>query len=111
MRTVGSVGHESATKERTHRTEAERIAELEAKIAGIKQRAVAKQAKAAPEVQALIMATRAVDKAVRVAGDAGRDALVRALEGPRAGLAAQLVELGVRLRDPKAKRGRQRRSA
>ena len=60
-------------------------------------------------MQALVLATRAVDKAARVAADEGRDALVRALEGTRASLAAQLVELGVRLRDPKAKRGGRRK--
>ena len=99
----------TAEPKKTHRSESERIAELEAKIAGIKQRAVAKQAKAAPEVQALIVTALAVDRAARVAADAGRDALVRALEGTRAGLASQLVELGVRLRDPKAKRGGRRK--
>jgi hypothetical protein len=96
-------------KERTHRPEAERIAELEAKIAGIRQRSAAKQAKAAPEVQALIVARRAVDKAARVATEAGRDGLVRALEGAGATLSAQLIELGIRPREPRAKRGGRRK--
>src|SRR5262249_30475145 len=95
-------------KERTHRPLDERVAELEQKIAAIKARDASKQAKAAPEVHALIVAARAVDKAARVAAEAGRDALVRALEGHRAGLSAQLVELGVRLRDPKVRRGGRR---
>jgi len=89
--------------ERTHRTEAERIAELEAKIAGIKQRGIAKQAKALPEGKALVLAARTLDKAIIAVAEAGRAEMVRALESSRAGVSEQLVVLGVRLPDRKAK--------
>ncbi len=94
-------------KERTHRSEAERIAELEAKIAGIKRRAVAKQAKALPEGQALVLAVRAVDRAARVATEAGNAEIAKALEAARATLAPAVVQLGLRV--PAAQKGGRRR--
>lgn len=96
-------------KERNRRSPDEMIADLEQEIARVKARAAAKEAKATPEGQALILAVRALDKATRAAADAGRDGLVRALESARATLSEQLVELGVRLPDAKAKRGRRRK--
>jgi hypothetical protein len=94
-----------AEPKKTHRSEAERIAELEAKIAGIKQRSVTKKAKALPEGQALVLVARALDKAISVVAEAGRTEMVRALESSRAGVSEQLVVLGVRIPDRKAKRG------
>jgi len=90
------------------RSDEERIAALEAKMEAIKRRAASREARKLPEAQALIQAVRAMDKASRVAAEAGKAALVQALEGTRAGLGQQLVELGVRL--PAAEtRGRGRR--
>jgi len=96
-------------KERTRRTSEEMVADLEAEIARVKARAAAKEAKATPEGQALILAVKAIDKATVVAGEAGNDGLVRALEASRAPLSEQVVAMGIRLPDAKAKRGRKRK--
>ena len=94
---------------RTHRGVDERVAELEAKIAGIKARAAAKEAKAQPESKTLLLAVKAIDKALAVAAEVRNDGLVRALEASRAPLSDQVVALGIRLPDPKSRRGRQRK--
>ena len=74
-------------KERNRRTPDERIQELEAEIAAVKARAAAKEAKATPEGQALILAVRAIDKATRVANEAGNPEVAKALDAARAALA------------------------
>ena len=47
----------------------------------------------------------AADRAIRVAGESGNDAMVGVLETARAPLAEHLVGMGIRLPDRKAKRG------
>jgi hypothetical protein len=96
-------------KTRTHRPIDARIAELEEKIAAIRARDASKQARQLPEAKALVTAARSLDKAIAAVGDAGRQEMVRALESARAGLGEQLVVLGVRLADRKARRGGRRK--
>lgn len=94
----------TAEPKKTHRSVDVRVAELEAKIAAIKARAAAKGAKAQPEGKALLLAVKAIDKALGVAAEARNDGLVRALEASRAPLSEQVVAIGIRLPDPKTKR-------
>ena len=92
------------TKTYTRRTPEQMIADLEAKIAAVKARAATKKAKADPAGKALTAAAKAVDKAIEAAQ--GNDDLVRALEAGRAPLSEQMVRMGLRLPDRKARRGR-----
>jgi len=98
----------TTTKERkrNRRTSDQIVADLEAKIASVKARAIAKQAKAKPEGQALITAIRAVDKATRVATEVGNDEVVSALDSARAALAPALIGLGLRMPEPRAPKKR-----
>jgi len=102
-------------EKRTHRPVDDRIAELEAKIAGIKARETAKQAakevKGSPDGLAFLAAVKAADRAIRVAGEARNDPMLRALEAARAPLAEHLVSMGVRLPDRKAGRPRGRKAS
>jgi hypothetical protein len=95
--------------ERNRRTPDGIVADLQHEIERVKARQAAREARQQPEVQALVAALRGIDRAARVAGEAGRDGLVRALEAARAPLSEQVVALGVRLPDRKAKRGRTRK--
>ena len=95
------------TKTYTRRTPDQIIADLEAKIEAVKARAAAKEAKAAPEAKPFLAAVKAVDKAIQAATEQGNEQLVRALEAGRAPLATQMIEMGLRLPDGKARRGRQ----
>ncbi len=61
-----------------------------------------------PNGLAFLAAVKATDRAIRVAGEHGNDAMVRVLEAARAPLAEHLVQRGVRLPDRKAKRGGRR---
>src|SRR5687768_6680114 len=99
----------TAEPKKTHRSVDARVAELEAKIAGIKARAAAKEAKSTDNGKALLVAVKALDKATAVATEARNDGLVRALEASRAPLSEQLVSMGIRLPDPKSRRGRRRK--
>jgi hypothetical protein len=94
----------------TRRSTDQIVQDLEAKIAAVKARAEAKAAaaevKGSPDGLAFIATVKAADRAIRVAGEARNDAMVRALEAARAPLAEHLVGMGVRLPDRKAKRGR-----
>ncbi len=96
------------TKERNRRSPDEIIRAHEEEIARIRARQAAKEAKATPEGQALILAVRAIDKAGRVAAEAGNGDLVKALEAARAALAPAVVGMGLRLPE-KTRRGRRRK--
>ena len=100
-------------KERTHRTSDQIVADLEAEIARVKERAARKQAakevKGSPDGVAFLMAVKAADRAIRVATEHGNDAMVRVLEAARAPMAEHLVQMGIRLPDRKAKRGGRRK--
>ena len=97
-----------SAKTRIRRTPEQMIADLEAKIAAVKDRAARREAKATPEGTALIAAVRAIDKATRVAGEAGNRDIVSALESARAALAPGIVGMGLRIPEAK-KRGRRRK--
>lgn len=94
----------------TRRTPEQVVADLEARIATVKQRAAAKEAaaevKGSPDGVAFLAAVKAADRAIRVASEQKNDAMVRALETARAPLAEHLVSMGVRLPDRKASRKR-----
>lgn len=102
------------TKTYTRRSAEERIRDLEAQIEAVKRRAAAKEAaaevKGSPDGVAFVAAVKAADKAIRVAGERGNDAMVRALEAARAPLAEHLVSMGLRLPDPKSRRRRRKAS-
>jgi hypothetical protein len=92
------------------RTPEEQIADLEAEIAAVRQRAAQKEAaaevKGSPDGLAFQATVKAADRAIRVAGEHKNEAMVRVLEAARAPLAEHLVSMGVRLPDRKARRGR-----
>ena len=98
------------TKTYTRRTPEQQVADLEARIATVKQRAAAKEAaaevKGSPDGLAFLAAVKAADRAIRVAGEHRNETMVRALESARAPLTEHLVSMGVRLPDRKARRGR-----
>src|SRR5262245_23277530 len=97
-------------KSYTRRTPEQQIQDLEAEIARVRQRAEAKQAaaevKGSHDGVVFLASVKAVDKAIRVAGENKNDAMVRALEAARAPMAEHLVSMGLRLPDRKARRGR-----
>lgn len=80
------------------RTPDQIVADLEKEIERVKARAAAKQVKQSDEGKAFLAAVKAVDKAIKVAGDAKDQAMVRALESARAELAKHAVVMGVRLK-------------
>jgi hypothetical protein len=98
------------TKTRNRRSPDQIVADLEQEIARVKARAAAREAKATDEGRALLLAVKFVDKALAVAAEASNADLVRALEAARAPLSEQLVAMGIRLPDPKSRRGRRRKS-
>jgi len=104
IKTVTSTTTEPAETKRNRRTPDQIVAELQAKIDDVKARAAAKEAKANPEGKALLVAAKALDRAIDdCTGDAKR-----AIEGARAVLSEQLVALGIRT--PQAKKHRRAES-
>ena len=89
---------------RKNRTPEQVVADLEAKIAAVKARAASRQAKANPVGKALLVAVKAIDKALGVAAEAKNDGLARALESSRAPLSEQVVEMGIRPPNGKARK-------
>ena len=96
----------------TRRSPEEQIADLQAEIERVRLRAETKQAaaevKGSPDGVVFLASVKAVDKAIRVAVENKNDPMVRALEAARAPLSEQLVSLGIRLPDPKTRRGRRK---
>lgn len=86
----------AAKKTYNRRTPEQQIADLEAKIAGIRTREAARAVKQSDDGKALLTAVKGLDKASRVATEAGNKAMVQALERARAPLSELLVEMGVR---------------
>ena len=101
------------TKTRNRRSADQIVADLEQEIARVKARAEARQAaaevKGSADGLAFLAAVKAADRAIRVAGEHGNDAMVRVLEAARAPMAEHLVQMGIRLPDRKAKRGGRRK--
>jgi hypothetical protein len=85
-----------------------RVAELEQKIVSIRARDDARKAreevKASPDGVAFLAAVKAMDRALRVAGEAENDAMVRALEAGHAPMAEHLIGMGVRMPDRGARK-------
>ena len=92
-------------KPRTRRTPEQIVADLEAKIADVKKRAAAKEAKAAPEGKLFMAAVKATDKALDAARESGNEEMVHALETARAALGEQLVRMGVRAPETRKRKG------
>jgi hypothetical protein len=88
---------------RTHRSEEDRIAELEAKIAAIRARAERKKVKKDPSLRHISAAVRWIDKALGESGDA---AMRQALDEARSTLSACLSLNGVLMSGGPRTRGR-----
>jgi hypothetical protein len=88
------------------RTPQQIIDDLQARIESVKARQAARAAKRTPEGQALVLAVRALDKAGRVAVEAGNGDVARALDAARAALAPAAVGLGLRVPETKSDRKR-----
>jgi hypothetical protein len=96
---------------KTQRTAEDRIAELNAKIEGIRVRDERRKAKAKPEVQFAIQATKALDKALGATTDA---TLRTAFQEARTLLASAVAIEGVVVAESTAgsgKPGRKRKTA
>jgi hypothetical protein len=85
----------------TRRTPEQIVADFEAKIAAVKARAAAKQAKASPEGAAFLVAARALQKAQAAAEAAKDQPMDRVLETALAALSAHAVEAGLRMPQPR----------
>ena len=96
------------TTTHTRRTPEQMIADYEAKIAAVKARAAAKEAKNSPEGAALLTAARALQKAQAAAKGAKDEKMDKALEAALAPLSAHAVEAGMRMPQPRVKRARGR---
>src|SRR5687767_14937423 len=89
------------TKTHVRRTPEEIVADFEAKIAAVKARAAAKQAKASPEGAAFLLAARALQKAQVAAQAARNQPMDRVLETALATLSAHAVGTGLRMPQPR----------
>jgi hypothetical protein len=83
----------SETTKRARRTPEQIVADLQAEIERVKQRAAAQEAKADPNARALIGAARFLERT----GDGCTADARRALDAARAILGEQLVAMGLRL--------------
>lgn len=97
----------------TRRTPEQIVAEYEAKIAAVKARAAAKEAKASPDGAAFLAAARSLQKAVVAAKEARDEPKERALEAALASLSAHAADAGLRMPQPRAKKpgGRRKKTA
>ncbi|MBL6720938.1 MAG: hypothetical protein ISQ08_05950 [Planctomycetes bacterium] len=82
------------------------IADLEAKIREVKNRAQAKELKQSPSVKEAMKVVRGVDKALEVAAEDGNNALRHALADARKPLAEFLEGQGLKLPKARVPRGR-----
>lgn len=82
------------------------IADLEAKIREVKNRAQAKELKQSPSVKEAMKVVRGVDKALEVAAEEGNNALRHALADARKPLAEFLEGQGLKLPKARVPRGR-----
>ena len=91
---------------RARRSPEEMIADLEAKIREVKNRAQAKELKQSPSVKEAMKVVRGVDKALKVAAEEGNNALRHALADARKPLAEFLEGQGLKLPKARVPRGR-----
>lgn len=101
--------NEKTTKPRKARTAQQRIADLEAEIARVKQREASREIKADPAVQEAAKLVRAINKARSVAEEAKDDALATAAGAARDAVAGYLEARG--LPAPQRRERRTRRKA
>jgi hypothetical protein len=101
---------EEARARRQRRSPEQMIADLQAKIAEIEQRAAAKQVKKSPAAKASLQAVRLLDKAMDLAAGEGETPLRHALNDARKPLAAFLESQGLRLPKARTPRGRRPKS-
>ena len=97
-------GKKTTTKKatnRTVRTAAERIADLQAEIERIRQRDAARELRASDDGKAFIAAIRATNKAVDAAKEAGNDSMAQALTTAHAALAQEADRMGLGVPAPK----------
>lgn len=100
----------SQSKSRRRRRTAEQmIADLEAEIERVKQRAVARELKESQAVKKTISVVRGIDKALEFAAEENNTSLRHALADARKPLAEYLTSQGMKL--PKARVPRGRRPA
>jgi hypothetical protein len=97
-------------KKRIRRSPEQLIADLQAKIKDIENRAAAKEIKRSPSAKAALAAVRHIDKANALAEEEGNTALRRALADGRKPLAAFLEAQGMQLPKARAPRGRRPKS-
>jgi hypothetical protein len=99
-RTAASTG-ETATRRRKRRSPEEIIADLQAEIRRVKERAEARVLKESPSVRHAVAAIKAMDRGLdAAAAEEGQSHLRHALAEARKGLGAQLERMGMKL--PKA---------
>lgn len=93
------------TKRRKRRTPDEMIADLQAEIARVKERAKARELKQSPTARLVIKLVRDMDKALEVAKGEGNNEVRRVLGDARAPVAAFLTSQGMKLPRPRMPRG------
>ena len=91
---------------RARRSPEEMIADLEAKIREVKQRAQAKELKQSPSMKAAMSTVRSLDKSLEAAAEDGNNALRHALADARKPLAEFLEGQGLKLPKARVPRGR-----
>lgn len=96
-----------AGKKRNRRTPEEMIADLQAKIRDVEQRAKAKELKGSPAIQKTITLARGLAKATDLAKEEGDTLLAHALADAHAAVSKGLESKGIT--PPKARRPRGRR--
>jgi hypothetical protein len=100
-RRVKTVTSEPTETKRQRRTPEQIVADLQAKIDAVNARAAAKEAKANPEAKAVLVAAKALDKAIATCTGGCK----KALEDARGILAVELAAMGIR--PPQPRRARQ----
>jgi len=91
---------------RARRSPEEMIADLEAKIREVKQRAQAKELKQSPSMKAAMSTVRSLDKSLEAAAEDGNNALRHALADARKPLVEFLEGQGLKLPKARVPRGR-----
>ena len=97
------------TTTHVRRTPEQIVADYEAKIAAVKARAAAKEAKASPEGAAFLAVAWALQKAQAAAKDVKDEKMDQALDAALAALSAHAVGAGMRMPQPREKKGGGRR--
>ncbi|MDP6540087.1 MAG: hypothetical protein QF410_11135 [Planctomycetota bacterium] len=100
-----------STPKRTRRSDEEMIADLQAKIAAVKNRAANRELKNSPAMKAAISALRGIDRALDAAAEQGETLLRHALADSRKCLEAHLTRQGFKAPKANLPRGRKPKGA